>query len=67
MLDCRPRPLNKKVMVQKEYEVAGKTYRFTEHLKGYIRLDINKTLQPKIDFYNWGEVEEFINNLKNSN
>lgn len=53
-------------MVQKEYEVAGKIYRFTEHLKGYIRLDINKTLQPKIDFFNWEQVEEFINNLKNS-
>ena len=53
-------------MIQKAYNVSGKEYRFTQVYNGYIRLDINKTLQPKIDFYDWGEVEEFINNLINN-
>ncbi len=53
-------------MVQKTYNVSGKEYRFTQVYKGYIRLDINKTLQPKIDFFNWEQVEEFINNLINN-
>lgn len=53
-------------MVQKTYNVSGKEYRFTQVFIGYIRLEINKTLQPKIDFNNWDEVEEFINNLINN-
>ena len=53
-------------MIQKTYKVYGKEYRFTRVYNGYIRLEINKILQPKVDFYDWGEVEEFINNLINN-
>lgn len=54
-----------KTSVQKTYEVGGKEYRFTEVFRGYIRLEINKILQPQIDFCSWTQVENYIKTLSN--
>lgn len=52
-------------LVQREYEINGKVYRFTEQFKGYIRMDVDKRLDPKKDFRSWKDVEEFCQQEKN--
>lgn len=52
-------------MTQKTYIINKDEYRFTEQIRGYIRMDINKRIDMHTTFYNWDQVEKYVNNLIN--